>query len=58
LIINKKKAHVSPSTISRFFSIERKFRKDDPIHVGFLKELMLFVVKGHYKKSWLFRRST
>jgi hypothetical protein len=32
---NKKKAHVSPSTISRFFSIESKVKKDDPTHVGF-----------------------
>jgi hypothetical protein len=41
-----------------FFSIERKFRKDDPTHVGFLEDLMLFVVKGHYKKSQFFKRPT
>jgi hypothetical protein len=28
------------------FLIVSKFRKDDPIEVGFLKDLMLFVVKG------------
>jgi hypothetical protein len=48
---SKKKAHVFPSTISRFFSIKSKFRKNDPTHVGFLEDLMLFMVKGHSKKS-------
>ncbi len=55
---SKKKAHVFPSTIFRLISINKKFRKNDPTHVSFLEDLMLFMAKGHYKKSQLFKRPT
>jgi hypothetical protein len=42
----KKMTHVSLSIKCGFLKIVSKFRKDDPIEVGFLKDLMLFVVKG------------
>jgi hypothetical protein len=43
---SKKRAHVSPTTISCFFSIINKFKKDDVTQMGFVEDLMLFVVKG------------
>jgi hypothetical protein len=41
----KKKFHVSSSTILKFFSTSNKFKKDDPMHVGFLEDLILLVIK-------------
>ncbi len=41
---NKKKATISPSNILVFFYF--KFKKDDLTQVGFVEDLMLFVVKG------------
>jgi hypothetical protein len=43
---NKKRAIDFPSNIFGFFSTNFKFKKDDLIQVGFLEDLMLFVVKG------------
>jgi hypothetical protein len=43
---NKKRAHVSPCKIFGFLSTSNKFKKDDAIHVGFLENVMLFVIKG------------
>jgi len=45
---SKKRAHVSPTTISSFFSIISKFKWDDVTQMGFVDDLMLFVVKGCY----------
>jgi hypothetical protein len=44
--ISKTMARGSLTTIFGYFSINSTFRKDDPIHVGFLEDLMLLVVKG------------
>jgi hypothetical protein len=45
---NKKRAHVSPTTIFGFFSIIGKFKKDYVTQMDFVEDLMLFVVKGCY----------
>jgi hypothetical protein len=42
---NKKRPHVFLSTIFGFISTSSKFRNHDPMHVGFLENLMLLVVK-------------
>jgi hypothetical protein len=60
--VDKRMARGSLTTIFGYFSIDSKFRKDDPIHVGFLKGLILLVVKGfmHMKivgSIWLKRLS-
>jgi hypothetical protein len=42
-----KKKHVFPFANSSFFlSTISKFKKDDVTQVGFLEDLMLFVIKG------------
>jgi hypothetical protein len=45
---SKKRAHVFSTTIFGFFSIIGKFKKDDVTQMGFVEDLMLFVVKGCY----------
>jgi hypothetical protein len=40
----KKKAQIMPFAISRFFFVNQ-FKKDDENQVGFLKDLMFFVIK-------------
>jgi len=46
---SKKRADVSPTTISGFFfSIINKFKKDDVTQMGFVEDFMLFVVKRCY----------
>lgn len=44
---NKKKAHVSPISIVCFFSIASKFKRDVVTQMGFVEDLLLFVVKGY-----------
>jgi hypothetical protein len=43
---NKKRAIVFPSNIFGFFSTNFKYKKYDLTQVGFVEDLMLFVVKG------------
>jgi hypothetical protein len=43
---SKKKAHVSPFANFSFFSTVRKFKTYDATQVGYLEDLMLFVIKG------------
>jgi hypothetical protein len=43
---NKKIATISPSNIIGLFSTNFKFKKYDLTQVGFVEDLMLFVVKG------------
>jgi len=42
---SKKRAHVSPCTSFGFLSTSNKFKKNDATHVGFLENVMLFVIK-------------
>jgi len=43
---NKKRAHVSLFVIFGFFSIVNKFKINDVTQMGFVEDMMLFMVKG------------
>jgi hypothetical protein len=43
-----KRPHIIPTTISRFFNVTNPFARDHGTHKGFLKDVMLYVIKGFY----------
>jgi hypothetical protein len=44
----KKKTIINPITICRFFVIFNQFKKDHETQMGFLEDVMLFVIKGFW----------